>query len=437
MFDLFLARCATLVDVLSYELAVRDWTDWLFCFAPILIFLEVPRVYLPLAWLVLRRWLGRDGNREVREAFARSEPFVSVVIAGRNEAPTIEAALRAVLDQAYANFEVIVVDDASEDRMFELAARFRQDARVRVVRNQNLTGRTGRPSATNLGLRYARGEFLVSLDADTTIDRGTLRALVAPFADPEVGVVAGNVLARNPDANWLTRVQTLEYAQSIGLRKQWTDSCDCTLMASGAIGCFRSSAVRELRGWSQELAEDSDISVRMRKIGWKIVFARDAVALTEVPESLGALTRQRRRWDRGGWRAYFKKHAWAFRPRVVGWTYALEMAAEFFFSILMTGIYPLYLAWMLATDGPLVLGFVWLVSMGAYLVLSTLSVGAVAYLSPRLQHPFRLLPAALVLPFYKGLLRWVRLHAIALELTRRRYEDGFLPEVAWFNAPRW
>ncbi|MCK6447566.1 MAG: glycosyltransferase family 2 protein [Planctomycetes bacterium] len=437
MFDVLLARWADFADSIAFELAVRDWVDWIVCFAPILVFLEIPRTYLPLVWLLLRRGFVRERSVAVRAAFVRREPLVSVVIAGRNEAPTIEAALRAVLDQSYGNFEVIVVDDASEDRMFELASRFRGDPRVRVVRNQNLTGRTGRPSATNLGLRYARGEFLVSLDADTTIDRGTLRALVAPFADPRVGVVAGNVLVRNPDVNWLTRVQTLEYVQSIELRKQWTDLCDCTLMASGAIGAFRVSAVRELRGWSQELAEDSDISVRMRKIGWKLAFARDAVALTEVPEDLGTVVRQRRRWDRGGWRAYFKKHAFAFRPRVVGWTYALEMAAEFFFAISMTALYPFYLACMLATEGPVVLGFVWLVSMAAYLTLSASSVGAIAHLSSRIERPLRLVPAALILPFYKGLLRWVRLHAITLELTRRRYEDGFLPELAWFNAPRW
>jgi len=328
------------------------------------------------------------------------------------------------------------VDDHSEDDMSRIVQRYRRHPRVRLLRNTGLCGRGGRPSASNLGLSVARGEFLVSVDADCSFDRNLIRNAIAPFADPRVGVVAGNVHVRHPHRNLLTQLQALEYAVSIDMRKRWTTLWGCTLQASGAVGAFRTDVLRRIRGWDPELAEDTDVSLRTAQLGYKIWFAPDAAVLTEVPKTLRALVRQRTRWDRGGMRTFFVKHRRLLRAGVSGWSLSLELWSEFFLAIVATLGYPLYLAIMVCVAPKMlaiILGVMWIVNSW----LSLLSLALVANVSTRIDQPLRLWRAALLTPLYKGLFRWVRFRALLLEGLRRRYEDPFLPRTVWREAPRW
>jgi cellulose synthase/poly-beta-1,6-N-acetylglucosamine synthase-like glycosyltransferase len=427
---------ARFLDALRYEVHRRTAADWVFAFAPIVLFLEIPRYYLPPILVVIARWLRwpREHHDEDRVDPERA-PLVSCVVAGRNEEATIVQAIRTISDQDYPNIEILIVDDASEDRMYELARRHARRGEVRLVRNRSGRGRSGRAAATNLGVRLARGEYIASLDADTVLDRGAIRHLVAQFRDPRVGVVAGNVYVRNADRNLLTRCQALEYAVGIDLHKRWTHICGCTQQASGAIGAFRRRAVLELGGWDAELAEDTDISLRMVKAGWRIAFAPRAAAFTEAPEGVKTLARQRTRWDRGTMRTFFRKHKRLFRPSVAGWSFALEMGSEWLFHVGAALLFPVYLAWLLWTGWFLFL-FVSTVCLALYLALSLFSWVAVALACERLESPWKLLPAVLATPFYKGFLRWVRIRAVLLELFHLRYTDPFLPPSAWRNAPR-
>lgn len=418
------------------QVARRTWVDWVFYFAPVMVFLELPRYYLPMLGLIVCRWLKLPRvDRAQREAFMKRAPMVSVVIAGRNEEEAIEGSIRSLLEQDYPNFEVIVIDDGSEDRMYEIASRYARQGKIRLIKNAAERGRAGRPSATNMGVRLANGEFIVSLDADTSYDRTMLRHLIAPMADPRIGVVAGNVLPENTDVNLITRLQTIEYAMGIDINKQWTAMLGTTVQASGAIGCFRRSAVLDIGCWEQELAEDSDISLRMIKVGWRIAFAPEAVARTDVPDTWGVLSRQRARWDRGGLRTLFKKHTRLLRPSSGGLVFAIELYSQLFFFLLVTLAYPIYLVWLI-THGLFLAVFVLGISAGIYAVLSVLSIGAIAILSDRIPQPWKLVGAALLLPAYKGCLRWVRLRAFLEEFLQVGTEDGYLPTTAWANTRR-
>ena len=437
MLDWCIASVAHLAESLVLEVAGRTWTDWLICLAPILFFLEVPRYYFPLVGLLIVRRFGlRREDPTRREAFLRRNPKVSVIIAGRNEEETIEAAIGSLLRQSYPNFEIIVVDDHSEDGMYRAASKFARRGLIRLIRNRSGRGRLGKPSAFNLGVRVANGEFVICLDADTTYDRRMIQNIIAPFADPAVGVVAGNVHCRNAHHNLLTKMQTLEYALAIDLHKRWSDLFRCTLQGSGAISAFRMAGLGEILGWEQELAEDTDISLRMVKAGWRIDFAPEAIAMTEVPTRLSALVKQRSRWDRGGLRTFFKKHKRLMRPSVSGWSFATELWAEFAFAVLATLVYPFYLVWLLWW-GPGTLIVVWLTTLFIYMGLSLFALYVVSKIAVRVERPEHLIGAALATPFLKGVLRWARFRATLYELLRVRYEDPFLPETAWVHAPRY
>jgi len=403
--------------------------DWVFCFAPLVLFLEVPRYFLPGFLLLLSKRRRDKKNRHSR----RKLPFVSVIVAGRNEEACIQSSILSLLRQDYPRMEILVVDDSSDDATAAIAKRFSRYGSVRVIRNTGSRGRCGKPGAMNLGLSLARGEVIVGLDADTVFDSDLIRNLVERFEDPNVGVVAGNVIAANWNRNLLTRLQALEYLLGIELNKSWKDRSCSVLQASGAVGAFRAEPLREIGGWDPELAEDTDVSLRMVRAGWKLVFARDAVARTSVPSEVGVLGRQRARWDRGGLRSYFRDHVCLMNPARAGWSFATEMWLMFLFSVVGTLCYPVYLAILLVMD-PLLLVLVGAVSLGFYGLLSLLSLIPVSKLCRSAPPARDLIGAAVMMPAYKEWLRWVRLRAFVQEALALGSDDPFLPSTAWAHA---
>jgi hypothetical protein len=147
--------------------------------------------YTYAGYPLLLRLLARRRHRPPLPAAA---PPVSVVIAAYNEAPWIAAKLRSTLDQAYPadRLEVIVVSDGSTDGTDAIVARW-PDARVRLIRQEPNAGKV---AALNRGAAAARGEVLVFTDANALFTPGALGRLVAPFADPRVGLVTGQGLYR-------------------------------------------------------------------------------------------------------------------------------------------------------------------------------------------------------------------------------------------------
>ncbi|HZN40938.1 MAG TPA: glycosyltransferase family 2 protein [Planctomycetota bacterium] len=441
MIDCLAAALAKWCAAVQVAWTVHGGWTWFFWFAPAIVFLEIPRYYLPLCWAVVMRLLRKDRPKPRSKTHSLDRrrqrlPLVSVVVAGRNEAETIGKCVSTLVDQDYPNLEVLVIDDHSTDRTSAEVLPYTRTGKVRLVRNNSSRGRVGRPSASNLGLRLARGEFLVSLDADTTFDRHLVSALVAQFDDPEVGVVAGNVVIRNWRDSFVARLQALEYAVAIDINKRWTDTRRATLQASGAVGAFRRQALVEIGGWEQQLGEDTDVSLRMIKAGWRLRFAPDAVARTDCPTTFRQVARQRFRWDRGGLRAFFKKHYRLLDPRIAGFWFSFELATEFLFAVVATLVYPVYLGW-LVWQSPAVAVFVLSVCFVFYCMLSLGAVAAVAYCSPHVEKPWSLAGAALWTPIYKEGLRWVRLKATLCEILRINYEDPFLPKSAWVYAPRY
>ena len=122
---------------------------------------------------------------------------MSVLVAAYNEAKVIRQTLKTVLATRYPGpMEVIVVDDGSRDGTGDIvAAMAREDDRIRLVRQANL----GKARALIKGLQEVRHGIVVSLDADTQFEPGTITELVRPFADPRVGAVSGRARVGNLD----------------------------------------------------------------------------------------------------------------------------------------------------------------------------------------------------------------------------------------------
>ena len=167
-----------------------------------------------------------------------------------------------------------------------------------------------------------------------------MRELVAPFANPNVGAVAGNAKVGNR-VNLVTRWQALEYVTSQNLDRRAFALLDCITVVPGAIGGWRRSVVLEAGGFAGDtLAEDQDLTIRLRRTGHSIAYAERAVAWTEAPDTLSALSKQRFRWSFGTLQCAWKNKDALLRPRF-GTLGFVALPNTWLFQLLLTSLSPL------------------------------------------------------------------------------------------------
>ncbi|WP_405842974.1 bifunctional polysaccharide deacetylase/glycosyltransferase family 2 protein [Streptomyces sp. NBC_01518] len=229
---------------------------------------------------------------------------VTVIVPAYNEKECIANTLESLAKSTHP-IEVIVVDDGSSDGTSEIAreaARSFGMTNVRVIRQEN----AGKPAALNNGVRSASYDIVVMMDGDTVFEPDTVRHLVQPFADPEVGAVAGNAKVGNRNTI-IGAWQHIEYVMGFNLDRRMYDLLRCMPTIPGAIGAFRREAVLQVGGMSEDtLAEDTDITIAMHREGWRVVYQEHAKAWTEAPASLKQLWSQRYRWSYGTMQALWK-----------------------------------------------------------------------------------------------------------------------------------
>src|SRR6202041_3399196 len=264
------------------------------------------------------------------------KPNVTVLIPAYNEEAAIVNTAQSALACDYPKLEILVVNDGSTDRTAELVnANFSREPRVRLISQPN----RGKPAALNHGLAEASGEIIVSIDGDTIVDPEAIPRLVRHFADPKVGAVAGNVKVMNRN-RWLTRWQALEYITSQNLEKRAFDLLNCIPVVPGAVGAWRSDLVRSCEGFSKDtVAEDTDLTITIRRSGWKILYDEDAIGHTEVPETVEALIRQRFRWTFGTIQAVWK-HRDTLGRKKYGSLGLIALPNIFLFQILLPLVSP-------------------------------------------------------------------------------------------------
>jgi cellulose synthase/poly-beta-1,6-N-acetylglucosamine synthase-like glycosyltransferase/peptidoglycan/xylan/chitin deacetylase (PgdA/CDA1 family) len=262
-----------------------------------------------IGFLVISRFVlmlllsGIHARRVRRRGFRWGPPVtepVSVLVPAYNEAKCIENTVRSLMASEHP-IEVIVVDDGSSDGTARIVEAMGLP-NVRVVRQLN----AGKPAALNRGLANARYDLIVMMDGDTVFEPATVRELVQPFGDPHVGAVAGNAKVGNRDS-LIGAWQHIEYVMGFNLDRRMYDILGCMPTIPGAVGAFRRSALERVGGMSDDtLAEDTDITMAMHRDGWRVVYAENARAWTEAPESVQQLWSQRYRWSYGTMQAIWK-----------------------------------------------------------------------------------------------------------------------------------
>ena len=264
-------------------------------------------------------------------------PSVTVLIPAHNEERVIVQTVTSVLLSDYDGIHVIVVDDGSTDRTLGLLhSNFGKNSAVQIIHQVN----RGKAAALNNALTHAKADIVVTIDADTEIEADAIRNLLRHFSDPLIGAVAGNVKVGNRD-RWLTRWQALEYITSQNMEKRAFDLLNCITVVPGALGAWRKAAIEAAGGITADtVAEDADLTIAIRRLGWRVTYDEYAVAWTEAPETPRALIRQRFRWTFGTLQSFWKHSDTLFRPKygTLGW---VALPNIFVFQIALPLISPI------------------------------------------------------------------------------------------------
>ncbi len=256
----------------------------------------------PAALLLLARLRPRPCRR------AEGTPGLSLLIVAHDEGSRIDARLAnaLALDYPRERLELVLASDGSSDDTVERARRYE----ARGVRVLAFPVRRGKPSVLNQAIPACRGEVVVLADARQCFDAGALRALAAPFADPAVGAVSGELVlegtqgsAAGAGVGFYWRIEKLLRAQESRL-----DSC---VGATGAIYALRRELFEPIP--PDTILDDVVIPLRIVRRGYRVVFEAGARAFDEVAGARQEFRRKAR--TIAGNFQLFARERWLLSPR--------------------------------------------------------------------------------------------------------------------------
>lgn len=238
----------------------------------------------------------------------KETPFVSILVPCYNEEATITETISHLDQLNYPNYEIIAVNDGSNDqtvtKLLELCEKYE---RVRVI---HLQENAGKANALYLALIASKGEILVGVDADALLDKDALRYMIPHFTTPHlgerVGAVTGNPRIRNR-SSLLSRVQVCEFSSIIGLIKRTQRILGKIMTVSGVIVAYRKSALLDCDLWDRDtITEDIGVTWKLQKRFWDVRYEPNAICWMLVPETIKGFWNQRVRWAQGGVEALLK-----------------------------------------------------------------------------------------------------------------------------------
>ena len=253
-------------------------------------------LYLVIFWLLVYL---ENGSLDKKKTL-RKRPFVSIVIPAYNEEDNIKSTIESVLKLNYDKdkYEVLVVNDGSTDKTkeeVEQAIKANQGFNIKLINQTN----GGKGSALNNGLRQAKGEIFVCLDADSRVEEDSLIKMLPYFEDKEVAAVLPTIKVEKP-TNFIQRVQWFEYTVTFFLKKMM-GHLDAVYVCPGPFSVYRTSYVKKLGGFDEHnLTEDMEMAFKIQKAHYRIVQLMETVVWTKTPRTINALYRQRNRWYKGG-----------------------------------------------------------------------------------------------------------------------------------------
>jgi cellulose synthase/poly-beta-1,6-N-acetylglucosamine synthase-like glycosyltransferase len=268
---------------------------------PFTLLLLMPLVTLETFVALNRPLYFRQLRRRPLPPVSEYHPSVSILMPAYNEELWIAEAIRHadVTAGLYPGpVEIIIGNDGSSDRTSERA-------RGAIARLRNARGtvvdlpHAGKSNGLNGALALATGEIVIRLDADTFVsERLGFSAIIPHFADPEVGGVQGSIHPRQRKG-WTRKLRALEIAWGHYFQRPAVMGARSGEVIDGLFSAFRRKDLVALGGWVPWNGEDTELSMRLQRLGYRVRMEFGARAFEDVPEDYETLRRQRVRWARG------------------------------------------------------------------------------------------------------------------------------------------
>ncbi len=226
-------------------------------------------------------------------------PMFSILVPCHNEEEHIEKTVQYLLNLDYPDYEIILIDDGSDDSTASIIKSLcSTHPQVRAV---YVKDNSGKAEALNVGSLVAKGELLLTIDADALLEPSVMKWLAWHFVKyPRVGAVTGNPRVLNR-TSLLAKIQVGEYSTIIGLIKRTQRILGKVLTVSGVVAAFRRQALATVGFWDNDMVtEDIDITWKLEKKFWDVRYEPRCICWILVPETLRGLWRQRLRWCQGG-----------------------------------------------------------------------------------------------------------------------------------------
>lgn len=280
-------------------------------------------------------------------------PLVSAVIAVKNDQFVIPDTVNSCLNSSYANLEVIIVNDGSNDNGGTQSA-------IELIEGQNPKRVTGIHLEQNMGKRKAiregirkaaKGEILILLDSDTIVEKDAIRNLVRCLTnDPDMGAAVGYCRPFNSEVNRLTKAEDTWYHGAFSVGKGMEAALGTVTCCSGTLSAYRMEAVLPaLDMWANdtflgvEFMPGDDRQLTAMTFGgtkhyvdknakqWKTTYCESAISMSEVPTTFRKFIRQQIRWKKSWVRVFWFTAPYFYKNRnpVSVIYYYLQMGISF------------------------------------------------------------------------------------------------------------
>lgn len=269
-------------------------------------------------------------------------PGISFLVPCHNESKSLIDTIESLVRQDYPVFEIIAVNDASDDNtgliLDELAI---EHDSLRVI---HFNVNQGKAMGLRMAAMASRYEFLICLDGDAILDQHASKWIMRHFiGGPRVGAVTGNPRVRNR-TTLLGKIQVGEFSSIIGLIKRAQRIYGRIFTVSGVVAAYRKRALQTVGFWNlNTVTEDIDVSWRLQLGHWDIRYEPNALCWILAPEKLAGLWRQRLRWAQGGIEALMMhmKPLRNWRSRRM-WLVIIELLASTFWAYAMLASFLLW-----------------------------------------------------------------------------------------------
>ncbi|MFW6220617.1 MAG: glycosyltransferase [Nanoarchaeota archaeon] len=244
-----------------------------------------------------------------KQKFSKLKSFanVSVLIPTFNEEKNIVNCLNSVLNSNYnkKNLEIIVVDDESKDDTVNIVEKFIEkikDYDIKLIKAKH----QGKSGCLNLGVKHAKNEFILTIDADVVILKDTIKKLVTPLVEKNVGATNSVAYIRKPK-KFIEYFQMIEFCLNNLIRTSFSKVFKNSIWFFGAVACYKKSILKEVGYFKKDtLTEDMDICLEIFNKKYKIVTVEDCFISTLACPSVLLLFKQRMRWYFGALQSLFK-----------------------------------------------------------------------------------------------------------------------------------